>query len=139
MIKRVTDAYFLPNHETYMIRVIEQFHKQAKRAFQNETTCEVKSYQNYLQEKVEHVHQQIADKRRLLEKGLTDARIKKFHQFTADKTSISEQCTICMESVELGRKMMRLDCDGQHTFCQVCIEEWFTNHYTCPICRHKFS
>ena len=139
MIKRVTDAYFLPNHETYMIRVIEQFQKQAKRAFQNETTCEVKSYQNYLQEKIEHVHQQIADKRRLLEKGLTDARIKKFHQFTADKTSISEQCTICMESVELGRKMMRLDCDGQHTFCQVCIEEWFTNHYTCPICRHKFS
>ena len=138
MIQRVTDAYFLPNHETYMIRVIEQFQKQAKRAFQNETTCEVKSYQNYLQEKVEHVHQQIADKRRLLEKGLTDARIKKFHQFTADETSISDQCTICMEDVEVGRKMVRLGCKGQHTFCQDCIEGWFANSKTCPICRHKF-
>ena len=34
---------------------------------------------------------------------------------------------------------MRLDCDGQHTFCQVCIERWFENHKTCPIGRHAFK
>ena len=66
MLRCVTDAYFLPNHETYMIRVIEQCQKQAEKVFRNET-CEVSVYQNYLKEKIEHVHQQIATVRRLLE------------------------------------------------------------------------
>ena len=44
-----------------------------------------------------------------------------------------------MEDIEIGRKMMRLNCDGQHTFCQVCIERWFADHNTCPNCRHVFS
>ena len=71
-------------------------------------------------------------------RGLEPETIQQFQQFQADESFVGDQCTICMENVEVGRNMMRLDCDGQHTFCQVCIEGWFAEHKTCPICRHKF-
>ena len=73
------------------------------------------------------------------EQGLTAERIQQFHHFAADELLVGEQCSICMEDIEIGRKMMRLNCDGQHTFCQVCIERWFADHNTCPNCRHVFS
>ena len=74
----------------------------------------------------------------LTTKGLTPERIQQFDHFQADETKVDEQCSICMEDFEVGRNMMRLDCDGRHVFCQVCIEGWFADHNTCPICRHLF-
>ena len=71
-------------------------------------------------------------------RGLTTQRIQQFEQFTADESFVGDQCAICIGEYEIGRNMMRLDCDGQHTFCQVCIEGWFAEHNTCPICRHTF-
>ena len=69
---------------------------------------------------------------------LTPQRVHQFEQFTAVESFVGDQCVICMEDIDIDRNMMRLDCDGQHTFCQICIERWFENHYTCPICRHEF-
>ena len=73
------------------------------------------------------------------QQGLTPQRIQQFEQFTADESFVGDQCVICMGDIEIGRNMMRLDCDGQHTFCQVCIEGWFADHKTCPNCRHVFQ
>ena len=70
--------------------------------------------------------------------GLNTKRIQQFERFIADESFVDDQCVICMGDVEVGIKMMRLDCDGQHTFCKVCIKKWFVNHKTCPICRHAF-
>ena len=70
--------------------------------------------------------------------GLTPRRIRRFKLFTADESHVGDQCSICMENYEIGRNMMRLDCDGKHAFCQVCIEGWFADHNTCPLCRHEF-
>ena len=67
------------------------------------------------------------------------ARIQHFSKFSADESIVGDQCVICMGNVEIGRSMMRLNCDGQHTFCQICIEGWFADHNTCPICRQEFS
>ena len=72
------------------------------------------------------------------QQGLTFQTIQHFETFPADEFFVGDQCAICMEEIEIGRNMMRLDCDGQHTFCQVCIQGWFADHDTCPICRHKF-
>ena len=72
------------------------------------------------------------------QQGLTPQRIQQFEQFQADDSFVGDQCVICMEDIEIGRNMMRLDCDGQHTFCQSCIEGWLADHNTCPVCRHKF-
>ena len=72
------------------------------------------------------------------QQGLTFQTIQQFETFLSDELIVGDQCAICMEEIETGRNMMRLGCDGQHTFCKVCIEGWFANHNTCPICRHKF-
>ena len=71
--------------------------------------------------------------------GLTQRRIERFRLFVADETHVSDQCSICMEDIDVGRRMRRLTCDGQHYFCQECIEGWFTEHNTCPLCRHIFD
>ena len=82
--------------------------------------------------------QQLAAKIDTFRRGLSPERIQKFTQFTADQSHVGDECAICMGDIEIGRNMMRLNCDGQHTFCQVCIEGWFADHKTCPLCRHKF-
>ena len=74
-----------------------------------------------------------------LHQGLSSDVIEKFTRFTADQSHVGDQCSICMENYEIGRNMMRLDCDGKHAFCQVCIEGWFADHKTCPLCRHMFE
>ena len=74
-----------------------------------------------------------------LQKGLSSDKIKKFTLFSADKSHVGNQCSICMEDFEIGRNMMRLDCDGKHAFCQVCIVSWLADHKTCPLCRHVFK
>ena len=71
--------------------------------------------------------------------GLSPTRIREFQIFTADESNVNDQCSICMEEINVGRRMKRLTCDGQHYFCQECIEGWFAEHNTCPLCRHTFD
>ena len=72
-------------------------------------------------------------------RGLTTERIQMFQPFTADESHVDDQCSICVEEIDVGRRMRRLTCDGQHYFCQECIEKWFAEHNTCPLCRHIFE
>ena len=55
--------------------------------------------------------------------GLTAERIQKFSQIIADESLTGTQCGVCLEFIEVGRKMMRLDCDGHHVFCQDCVRK----------------
>ena len=73
-----------------------------------------------------------------INKGLSPERIEQFLQFKADESHVGDQCQVCLEEFEVGRLMKQLDCGGQHSFCSCCIDQWFANHKTCPICRHKF-
>ena len=73
------------------------------------------------------------------QKGLTTRSVRRFHLYTADETHVGDQCKICLEDVGVGRRMRRLTCDGMHCFCKECIEVWFANHNTCPLCRHVFD
>ena len=92
-----------------------------------------------LQHQSELIQQQIEEKRQQLHKGLTPARIQQFHQFLADESLVGDRCGVCLDDIEVGSRMMRLDCDGQHVFCQDCVEGWFADHNTCPNCRHIFA
>ena len=112
--------------------------KQNKKEFLNTTMNFCKSVQNELQQQVERVQLQVEEKKRQLLKGLTSKTIKKFYHFEANISLVGDQCSICMEDVEVGRNIMRLTCDGRHYFCQECIEGWFADHNTCPVCRHTF-
>ena len=71
------------------------------------------------------------------EKGLSPARIQKFHHFQADQSLVGDRCGVCLDDIEVGRRMIRLDCP--HSFCQVCVEGWLAGHKTCPNCRHQFK
>ena len=95
--------------------------------------------QTELQQQSELIQQQIEDKRQQLHNGLSPARIQQFHQFLADQSLVGDHCGVCLDDIELGRRMMRLDCNGQHAFCQGCVEGWFADHNTCPNCRHLFQ
>ena len=88
----------------------------------------IKKLLDEMQELIDQYQQLFALKKEQLRKGL----------FTA-LSSVSGKCVICQEDIEKGRKVRRLDCDGRHIFCQVCIEGWLRNNNTCPICRHKFE
>ena len=83
-------------------------------------------------------HQRNQLQRNRQQHGLTAARIQKFKQFPADESLVGDKCSVCQDEIEVGRRMMRLDCDGQHAFCQGCVEGWFADHKTCPNCRHEF-
>ena len=74
-----------------------------------------------------------------LPQGLTSERIEKFEHFTADESLVGEQCLICMNDLEFGMEMVRLDCHVDHILCKVCVKKWFKNHKTCPTCRHAFK
>ena len=70
--------------------------------------------------------------------GLTPSRISKFEHFSADESLVGERCLICMEDVEVGVQMVRLDCHVDHILCEKCAVRWFEEKNTCPTCRHSF-
>ena len=72
-------------------------------------------------------------------RGLTPARIQRFHQFQADESLVGDRCGVCLDDIEFGRRMMRLDCNGKHVFCRDCVKGWFADHNTCPNCRRAFA
>ena len=130
---------------TTNVKVHQQKHDEAFKELQ-----QVKRIQRELQEKIAIVQQQVNEIRRnLLElnnvpdgiqkKGLTPERIQKFHHFAADESMVGDRCVVCLDDIDVGRKMIRLDCSGQHQLCKVCVENWFASNNTCPLCRHVFK
>ena len=49
--------------------------------------------------------------------GLSLERIENFKHFTADESLVDEQCLICMNDLEIGMEMVRLDCHVDHILC----------------------
>ncbi len=47
------------------------------------------------------------------------------------------ECSICMDSVEIGEDVTALPC--QHWFHGVCVTAWLKEHDTCPHCRKGIS
>ena len=77
--------------------------------------------------------------RRNSSSGLTVERIEKFEHFQADESLAGEQCCICLNDIEVGKSMVRLDCKGKHILCEADTNKWFADHKTCPLCRHDFN
>ena len=92
--------------------------------------------QTELQKYSEVVKKYLQDKKRSMF-GLTPERIQKFQHFVADESLVGDQCGVCLDYIEIGRKMIRLDCN--HVFCPDCVGGWFAGHNTCPNCRHVFN
>ena len=72
-------------------------------------------------------------------RGLTPERIGRFQHFDADESMVGQHCIVCMSDLEVGTKMVRLDCHVDHYLCKTCTDGWFKGHRTCPTCRHAFN
>ena len=69
--------------------------------------------------------------------GLTSDRIDRFATFNADKKSVDEGCTICIDGVEINKLMIKLDCS--HFYCSECIRKWFESSTSCPLYRKVYN
>ena len=93
----------------------------------NKLLKEAQLYMDIAQEKMRM-------RKRRLQFGLTDDRIRQFDTFEADDSFFGD---VCLEDVDLGRMMVLLDC--KYVVCLRCVENWFAVHKTCPTCRHQFA
>ena len=133
----VLEKFSLPASVKQEINVLIDELEQFKEELEEKYVLFRRAYINWIRDYTNQLLEERRTRQQL--ENLTPERIQQFNKFQADESFVGDQCVICMGDVEIGRNMMRLDCDGQHTFCQVCIEGWFADHNTCPICRHTFE
>ena len=74
-----------------------------------------------------------------LNKGLSPGRIRRFEHFTAGESIVGEQCIVCLDDLQVGMDMVRLDCHVSHCFCKKCTDAWFKDHNKCLLCNQEFS
>ena len=110
----------------HLIRLHEQWRR-------NREAAEAKERQRRERNRI--ISRERAAKRRRLH-GLTDERIARFVHFPADATFVGQKCCCCWDEYEVGRNLVRLDCN--HEMCLKCMK-WFKSNKTCPICRHQFG
>lgn len=69
--------------------------------------------------------------------GLSKENIEKYSEIIP--TDVNFTCCICMIEHIPNKiiKIRKLDCN--HRFCIECIDDWFEEHITCPICRVEFT
>lgn len=53
-------------------------------------------------------------------------------------SEIDESCSICLISFKIDDYTSTLPCSRRHTFHTKCLEKWFLNTVTCPLCRSDF-
>lgn len=71
----------------------------------------------------------------------SEDRINSLPKKKVDKSMLGSddkaECSICMESVEVGTEVTVLPC--QHWFHFECIKSWLSEHDTCPHCRKPIT
>ena len=97
--------------------------------------------QEMMQQEVQRVRRIVQQRRRMqqLVTGLTPEKIGRFEHFAADESLVGEQCVVCLEDLQVGTQMVRLDCHVSHYFCKKCTDAWFKDHNKCPLCNHVFN
>ena len=137
---RISEISFKKDLKTHQVNINHAILKAVDERVEKELTFLDMDIDHFIYQLNEKVHTFVRLAKDIIKyNGLTPERIQQFEHLTADESFVDDKYAICMEEIIFDKNMMRLDCDGQHTFCQVCIEGWFANHKTCPICRHKFS
>ena len=143
-VRDATDIHQLDTMETNHLNRENFYRQQAlevKEKFQNINSGMFKDKLDEIERDLDrHMYATVLlfdnKRKHLLRKGLTPERMQEFHHYVADESNVGEQCTVCIQNVQVVRKMMRLDC--KHEFCVECIEGWFAHHKTCPNCRQSF-
>ena len=79
--------------------------------------------QEDLQQDIEQLQQAVLQEyqmlgRWLLNIGLTAERIGRFEHFNADESLVGEDCIVCLDELQIGTEMVRLDCHVNHYLCK---------------------
>ena len=61
--------------------------------------------------------------------GLKSDKILSLPTYRCDRTG--EQCSICMNPIQIREKVKRLPC--LHVFHADCVDEWLSRKPTCPV------
>ena len=70
---------------------------------------------------------------------LESERINQLSTYQYEKSSTTEQCTICMDELKDGDTVRILPC-GHDTFHRHCIDDWLKKrNRSCPLCRHNVT
>ena len=65
--------------------------------------------------------------------------INQLSTYQYEKSSTTEQCTICMDELKEGDTVRILPC-GHNTFHRHCIDDWLKKiNRSCPLCRHNVT
>ncbi|GMJ00795.1 BCA2 zinc finger ATL 6 [Hibiscus trionum] len=64
-----------------------------------------------------------------------ESSIKEMVERVKVETGADENCTICLEELEVGSEVSRMPC--RHRFHAHCIETWLKQRHSCPICRFQ--
>ena len=129
----------LKEEETFFasrIENIRRIHDEDLESFKNKSEEYFGRLHNALDERKLVLERRLRRRRRR-NRGLAVKRIEEFEQFSSKK-STEVECSICLYKTKVGKKVLRVDCPGNHLFCKKCICSWFLDNKTCPICRHKF-
>ena len=62
-------------------------------------------------------------------------KLKDIDRVAPKKASSTEVCCVCMEAMSNNVRMTTCG----HEFCSRCIETWFNQNTTCPVCKQDFS
>lgn len=76
------------------------------------------------------------DHQRILE-GLSDTTVEKIDATGATHGPL--ECSICLEFYLPEQALVVLPCHPSHHFHRSCLEDWLTNHATCPLCRNSLE
>lgn len=53
-------------------------------------------------------------------------------------SEMEEYCAICLNSFQVEETVSSLPCSRRHIFHTSCLEKWFINTVSCPLCRSDF-
>ena len=66
--------------------------------------------------------------------GLTIKRLNEVSELTVNE--VEDTCVICQDKIEVNSVIRKLNCN--HKYHYKCIDNWFENNYTCPLCMKRF-
>lgn len=73
----------------------------------------------------------------LPKRGVT-ARGRRLLNYVAARRKDTEcECQVCKDKIAMGSHLIKLPC--LHVFHEGCVEKWFEDHRTCPICRKELE
>ncbi len=72
-----------------------------------------------------------------LERVPINELVSAYKQIKTDDILIGQICGICQEEYKLRQYKRELEC--KHVFHKKCIDKWFKNSITCPVCRAELE